>query len=309
MTVCPLRFHLARSAAVVAAAAALSGCALVKTMAVKTVANTLSESGDTFTSDDDPELVGDALPFGLKLYESLLASTPKHGPLLLTTCQGFTSYAYAFVETQADILGEAHHEESKHLRDRALKLYLRAKGYCIRALDVRFPGIEAQLLRDPQAPLEKAKKKDVPLLYWSAASWGAAISLGIGQPDLAADFPAVRALIERALALDEAWNHGALHETMITIESLGEVLGGSEKRARTHFTRAIELQKGLSPGPYVALAMGVSVGNKDRAEFEHLLNDALAIDADKDPRNRLVTLVTQKRARALLDHIDSLFVK
>ena len=46
-----------------------SGCSL-KTIAVKTVANTLSEPGDTFTSDDDPELVRAALPFGLKLYET-----------------------------------------------------------------------------------------------------------------------------------------------------------------------------------------------------------------------------------------------
>ena len=34
----------------------LAGCSL-KTMAVKTVANTLSESGDVFSRDEDPELV------------------------------------------------------------------------------------------------------------------------------------------------------------------------------------------------------------------------------------------------------------
>jgi hypothetical protein len=34
-------------------------------MAVKTVANTLAAGGDTFTKDDDPELVRDAVPFTL----------------------------------------------------------------------------------------------------------------------------------------------------------------------------------------------------------------------------------------------------
>jgi hypothetical protein len=41
-----------------------AGCSL-KTMAVKTVANTLAAGGDTFTRDDDPELVRDAVPFAL----------------------------------------------------------------------------------------------------------------------------------------------------------------------------------------------------------------------------------------------------
>jgi predicted anti-sigma-YlaC factor YlaD len=298
-----------RSAALSAALVLLSGCSLIKGMAIKTVANTLADSGDTFTSDNDPELVGAALPFALKLDESLLASVPRHGPLLLATCSAFTSYSYGYVQTQADILGEEHHDQAKHLRERALKLYVRAKNYCVRALEVRFHGIDAVLLRDPETALAKARKKDVPLLYWSASAWGAAIALGVDQPDLAADFPVVRALVERGLALDETWNKGALHETMITIESLGEMLGGSEERARLHFRRAVELQKGVSPGPYVALATGVSIGKKDRAEFERLLRDALAIDPEKDPSNRLVTLITQARARALLDHIDTLFLK
>ena len=69
------------------------------------------------------------------------------------------------------------------------------------------------------------------------------------------------------------------------------------------------LEKGSSPGPYVALALGVSVPAQDRAEFESLLKKALAVDPEQDPHNRLVTLVQQRRARALLDHIDTMFTK
>src|SRR5262245_7639509 len=79
------------------------GCS-VKKMAVNTVANTLSEAGTTFTSDEDVLLVGDAIPFALKLYESLLESTPRHQGLLLATCSSFTQYAYAYVETEAEAL-------------------------------------------------------------------------------------------------------------------------------------------------------------------------------------------------------------
>jgi hypothetical protein len=298
------------SACVLASAVvALPACS-IKTMAVKTVANTLSDTGDVFTRDDDPDLIRDATPFALKLYESLLESVPTHVPLLVSTCGGFTQYGYAFLEAEADGLDASRRAEAIALRDRALKHYLRARGYCLRGIDARFgKGSSQALLQDPAAAVKKAEKRDVPLLYWSAASWGAAISLGIDRPDLAVDFPTVRALADRALALDPTWNRGAIHELMISLDSLPEALGGNPERAREHFKMAVEIQKGLSPGPYVALATGIAVPTQDRAEFERLLKEALAIDPEKDPSNRLVTLVTQRRARVLLERVDEKFSK
>ena len=290
--------------------ATLSGCALAKRKAVGMVASTLASSGDVFTRDDDPELVGQAVPFGLKLYESLLDTAPRNKDLLIATCSNFTQYGVAYLETDALVLGEArHHDEVAHLNARALKLYLRAKGYCLRAMEVRFPGIGERLLKEPAAALKGARKEDVPLLYWTAASWGSAIALGLDKPDLVVDLPVVRALADRALALDESWSHGALHEMFISLDSQPEALGGSVEHARAHFKRAVELQHGSSPGPYVSLAIGVAEPGQDRAEFESLLKEALAIDPEKDPSTRLVTLVQQRRARALLDHIDTLFTK
>lgn len=301
---------MGRLAALVCTLAVLPGCALVKHKAVGMVASTLASSGDVFTRDDDLELVGQAIPFGLKLYESLLDSAPKNKDLLLATCSNFTQYGVAFLETDAMVLGEAkHHDEVTHLNDRAFKLYMRARGYCLRGMEVRFPGIEAKLQSDPVAALAKARKADVPLLYWMAASWGSAMALGLDKPDLIIDAPTVRALAERALALDESWSKGAIHEMFVSLDSLPEALGGNPERARKHFTRAVELQHGLSAGPYVALATGVAMPAQDRAEFESLLNQALAIDPEKDPSTRLVTLVQQRRARALLHHIDTMFTK
>jgi predicted anti-sigma-YlaC factor YlaD len=290
--------------------AVLPGCALVQRKAVGMVASTLASSGDVFTRDDDPELVGQAIPFGLKLYESLLDSAPKNKDLLVATCSNFTQYGVAYLETEALVLGEAdHHDEVAHLNARALKLYLRARNYCLRAMEVRFPGIQPALAKDPAAALAKARKSDVPMLYWMAASWGSAIALGLDRPELVADMPTVRALADRAIALDDTWAKGALHEMFISLDSLSPALGGSPERARAHFKRAVELQSGAAAGPYVALAVGLAQPSQDRAEFESLLKQALAVDPEKDPSTRLVTLVQQRRARALLDHIDTLFLK
>ncbi len=298
-----------RMALLVMLATGSIACSL-KSMAVNTVADTLAASGTTFTRDEDIELVGDAVPFALKLNESLLESVPKHAGLLLSTCSGFTQYAYAYVETDVEALPSNQRAEIEALRNRALKLYLRARGYCFRAMNARF-GEKASdaLLLNPKVVVAKAKAADVPLLYWTAASWGSAISLGLDRPEVAVDLPTVRVLAERAIMLDESWAKGALHELFITLDSLPEALGGNPERAKQHFVKAIAMQEGLSPGPYVALASGAAVATQDRAEFDRLLKTALAIDPEQDPANRLVTLVTQKRARILLDHADEKFLK
>ena len=79
-------------------------------------------------------------------------------------------------------------------------------------------------------------------------------------------------------------------------------------RAREHFERAIALSKGEKPGPYVTLAETVSVMKQDRKEFEDLLNRALAIDPEKNQSERLVTILMQRKARALLAKEDELFL-
>jgi predicted anti-sigma-YlaC factor YlaD len=297
---------IANAAAVLALICCTSACS-IKTMAVKTIANTLSKSGDTFTRDDDPELIRAAVPFALKTYESLLETVPTHRGLLLATCSGFTQYAFAFVQADADALEVTDYEAFWEQRQRALKMYLRGRGYCLRGLELRARGLEKRLILEPEEALRNVTKDDVPLLYWTAASWGAAIGVGLDRPDLIADVPVVRALLSRALALQEDYARGALHEAMITLEALPAEMGGSSERARTHFMRAVELSKGFNPGPYISLASGVAVAAKDRGEFEKLLDQALAIDPEQDPSNRLPILIAQRRARMLRARVDRLF--
>ena len=138
-----------------------------------------------------------------------------------------------------------------------------------------------------------------------AAALAAQITLGpAGRPDVARDWKTVRALAERGLALDDTWNRAALHELMITVESQGAASGGTEDAARKHFTRAVDVQQGLSPGPYLALAMGAARSN--RAELQNLLTQAAAIDPEKDPAHRLPATLGRQRAQFLLANIDRL---
>ncbi len=301
-----LRQPLARVIGCVVLAVTVSGCSLVSNKAMKMVADSLSAGGTSISSDNDPELIRAAVPFGLKTYESLLESMPTYVPLLTATCSGYAAYAYGFLATDAAAVRNTDRPAAKAIDERTLNLYLRAHGYCARALEERFKGVTTRLLQNPEGALAKAKKTDVELLYWSAASWGLAMAL---SPDtLAIDFPAVRELTQRGLELDETWWNGALHELMVVLDSV-ELLGGSQERARKHFERAVEIQKGLSPGPYLSYAMGVSVARQDRAEFEKLMNLALAVNPGANPPERLTTLLLQRRAQYFLDQADYYFLK
>ena len=287
-------------------AVTLAGCS-IKTFAVNKLGDALSAPGPSvYTTDDDPELIRAALPFSLKTVESLLQTSPKHKGLLLTACSGFTSYANAFVQLDAEALESTDYEESERLKARARRLYLRGRDYCMRRVELRRPGLREALAKDPATALGTAKY-DVDELYWLGASWGSAIAVGVDQPDLVADFPVVRTLMERALAIDEDYADGAIHEVFITLDGMSPSMGGDAARARQHFDRAVALSKGKSASAYVAMAASVAQPAQDKDEFIALLDKALAVNPDDVPDIRLATLIAQRRARILQARVDELF--
>jgi len=277
------------------------------TMGMNRMADALSATTSAFGRDDDPEFVRVGAPSTLKMVEMMLDDHPAHPGLLLTACSGYTQYAYAFLQVESEITQPANAAAAADLKQRASRMYERARGYCLRALELEVPKAATSLSKDPKGTLAAAARADVPILYWTAAAWGGSLSVADRPILRLGELAVVRALFNRALELDEAWEGGTLHEAMISIEALPALLGGSAERARTHFDRAVELSQGQSAFAYVTFAGSVSAGAKDRAEFEQLLRQAIAIDVSKRPAIRLANLIAQKRARFLLSRAASLF--
>jgi len=90
----------------------LSGCS-IRGLAINALADSLAASGDVYAADGDPELIRQATPFALTTIEGLLAEKPDHPSLLLSACRGFTQYAYAFVELDAERLQESDFEAAE----------------------------------------------------------------------------------------------------------------------------------------------------------------------------------------------------
>ena len=290
---------------VLVVSALISGCSL-QTMAVNAVMPTIANP-EVYLSEEDPELVRDALPFLLKTVESVLEATPSRKDALLFANNGFLLYANAFLQHDAAIAEWTDYERAAELNERARRMYLRARDYGLRLVEIEHPGITGSLLEDPLAAVMVFDVEDVETLYYLGGAWMLAINLSLDRPALVADLPSARALLDRALLLDESYDRGGLLSAFITVESVGEALGGSYQRAREHFDRAVALSEGLDAGPYISMAVGVSIAQENRQEFVELLETALAIDVNKEPANRLLNVLSQKRARMLLDHVDDLF--
>lgn len=275
-----------------------------------TIGTAITDGGTTYARDDDPEFVAAAAPFGLKMVEGLLETSPQNETLLLAAASGFTEYAFAFVQCEADYVEAKDLARATELRGRAKRLYRRARAYGLRGLEVRHRGFQERLFSDTAPTLAGTETRDVPFLYWTAAAWGAEISLSKGDAELTADQGLVEALARRALALEENFHAGILHDFFIVWEGgRPPSAGGSRPRAREHLDRSLVLSGGQRAAPLVSYAESVLVASQDRAAFEASLNKALEIDPDRDPRFRLENLVARKRARWLLSRTSELFLE
>ncbi len=312
-----------------------SSCSINR-MAVSMVSNALSGSGSStlFTGDNDPQLVGDALPFAMKVYEGLIDQDPENPDLLITTGSIFIMYANVYVHTPASMYPDDDYLIKNKDYARAKNLYLRGRDYLLDGLELRYSGFKESLFSgDYENAFTDLEKDDVEALYWAAAGWMSAISVDLFDMELTSKTSAAFSLILKALELDENYSSGSIHDFLLTAygalpESMmfrntmdkeedlvyqfyisyyterGVDLSISEEKVRYHFMQSVNLSKGLKVSPYVSLASSISVKNQDAEEFRKLLEAALNIDIDLDPANRLANLVSKEKASWLLDHID-----
>ncbi len=319
----------------------LNSCSFNR-LAVRMIAHTLSgkDAGTVFTGDDDPELIGAALPFALKMYESLLQADPKNIDLLRMTGSGYISYANAFLQSPAEQMGYRQKIKRERMLKEAAGLYRRGSGYISRALDLRHPGFSEKMGKgDWGGAFKNVSAEDVPFLYWKAAAILGEFSVDSFNPSLMIHVSKGVAYAAEALYLNPGYNRGALHEILLSVfASIPDALlyrAGdrkkdfsvykifetcykekgknfdsmtAEEKAQFHFERAVFWSRGLKVSPYVAYATSVCVKNQNYSQFRKMLQDALKIEVNKDIPDRLVNVIAQRKARWYLAHSDDYFI-
>lgn len=277
----------------------LAGCSTNRLLA-RAVADQLASRADDH--EEDLELARDAAPFFLKFSESVLAQAPDHEALAETVAAGFVRYAWAFVAFEADRIESRDSAAAVRLRQRAVKLYARAEGHAMRALEHHYPKI-GQKLADPSAAesLEIASRH-AGLAYWAAAAWGARISLSKSDAEALAQLPAATRLVSRLTACCITWGDGAIAALAGSFEA-GRP-GGRSEDARRWFDEATRLSGSRTAAVPLSFAEALSLPAGDREEFVRLLREAIAIATRYPGADNRIML---DRARWLLDTVDDRF--
>lgn len=293
----------------------LLGACNLKTVAMRSLADAVAEPGNTYARDDDPQLVAEALPVLLKIMEQLRDGLPDHKGIRLALARNFTSYGAAFIKDEADRVSESNVQRGKEVYGRARRLLLRAYGYGLEGLELSAPGFRVEFTsgnpaRRAAAVSRLTKKEDVPLIFWTAAALGSAIASAKDDMNLVGELPLVEALMTRALALDETYDEGSLHEFFITYDmTRGAGRGGGPASAKRHYDRALALGQNKKLSPHVTWCEDVLVDQQNKKEFVRILEAVVAHDVDKDLEYRLVNVIAQRRARWLLSRTADLFAE
>ena len=292
-----------------------------------------SGGASAFTSDDDPQLIADALPLALKLYEILMDLDPENSDLVAATGQNFILYSAAFVQMPADMADDADWEETARARQRAKKLFRRGRDYSLDALEMRHEGfLEALNSGEYDRASAMLDEADAGVAYWASAGWLAMASTDPFDFDLGSGLDKAALLLYRSLELDPtlAGTHGLMIQMQLSLPSsilvnlrgrspatagfmddFYETAGVDEdpmNRALFHYYRALSLSDGADPSPYITMATTVSVKSQNVQEFRDYLGKALDIDPETHPENTLMIVIYQDKARWLLDHIEDYFL-
>jgi hypothetical protein len=237
-------------------------------------------------NQDDPALVESGVPSYLLLLDGLISQSPDNVALLSAGAQLFALYGSRFTTPERAVTLTA---KARRYGERAICLAHEPACQWAGADHTRFV-----------AELEGVGKKEIDPLYSYAVSWLSNLDATSEDWTAVAELPWVEAVLQRALALDETYEKGALHGYLGILNALRPpALGGKPDVAREHFERAIELSGGRDLSIKVEYARRYA-----RLVFDQELHDRLlmeVLDAPvEEPRMTLFNVLARQEAESLL---------
>ena len=243
-----------------------------------------------FFEECDLKLAKESLPAELKLMEGLLKNDPENQKILTALCMGFTGYAMLFVEDEDP--------------ERGSRLYLRAKTYGLKAMDIENAGARQMLDR-----IKKIPQENIEMLFWTTMAWNAWVNLNLDKPSAIGESTLAEACLKRVLEIEPHFYYGAPYVLMGTIlAARPEMLGGNAPKAKTCFEKAITVSDGkfLLAQYYFARYYAVRVQNK--ALFFSLVKTVREAQPDELKEACLINQAVKKKMEALAIMADELFL-
>jgi tetratricopeptide (TPR) repeat protein len=268
----------------------LTGCSM-KAQMVRSMDPIMEDMSSVVNMSNDVDLIRDGLPASLIQMDGFIKSDPNN-KLLLKAAESYFGYAFSFVE---DVN-----------RPRASALYLKAREYALRAL-------KKYRQFDEQAPdlndmLANCGKQDVPALYWAAGSWLAWIGLNVDNPEAIMDIPKVEAMLDRVIELDETYYYGMAYAMLGGLyASQPKNMGGNPEKANKQFQKAFNISGSKLLAAQLMYAKFYAVQIQDKALFVNTLSEIIATPVNFFPERNLANEVAKRKAKDLLEKVDTLF--
>lgn len=289
---------------------AAPGCNLQQLTANQT-ADLLLSGSVALERESDLEFARDALPGSLKTVETFLVSSPDNAALQLLLARGYTTYALAFLEGDAD-KGQFSlpDDELDTLKRRAVLHYMRARDYGFMLLDK--PEFERAAREgrtaDAKELLGEMEQDDVEALFWIAQAWGSAINLRQEDPEMLDALELVEAIMDTMLKLDDDYYFAGPHLLKaVYLASKPPMFGGDPAGAQEHFEIAMERhgeQFLLIPFMYGRF---YGAQAQDHKTFNRMMKQVLDADPSRYPDQRLANEVARDRARFWVAHAGEIF--
>jgi hypothetical protein len=282
-------------------------CSLSKLTTRKLTDSLAQSSGLAFTNDDDPELIADALPFTIKLYESLIEKDSTNAALYLATSKLLCLYSQYFVAAPLDTITDP--VQKKAVGKRAKKLFLRARDYALKSIDIQKPGSKkAYLTGNIDSTITSVSKSDSTALFWTSVAWFGAIGADKSDLSLAMGIKKPLTITRKLISMNPTFYQGMAHELLgIVSVNIPKSLGGSPDTAAYYFSKAIQLSDSSRVSAFVLYATLVATKTKNKDLYVSLLEKADNIPADTYPQLRLQNSIYQQKARLLLKTVNDAF--
>ena len=269
-------------------AATLAGCSASK-IAVQGSMLLMDGAKEAMNREQDLEFAHQAMAANIKMLEGLVYTDPQNSELRLTLAEGLQGYAFAFVEAEQP--------------ERAMNFYQRCYDQASAASRLAnfAETVDSGSLKDLDALLASARPADVPAMFWSGYCIAKWVDLNRDEVKSFARLSRAVALMERVMALDDAFYHAGPHMFFgAYYGGRSRVLGGDFERSERHFARARELTGGKLLIVDVLQAEYLERQRLDRDAFHDRLTAVLEAADDLYPEMTFLNEVSKARARRLL---------
>ncbi len=239
-----------------------------------------------------------AMPPYLQYMDNLIL--PVSPDLLYYRLSGaYYGYAFCFVEDTD--------------KKEASSLYLKGRDYALTELKryrIFFTAMTYEsTMKEFKASLPASfDKKHIQGLYWAAMNWAGWVNLNLDKPEALADLPKVEAMLEFVILLDGSYNSGSAYAALGALHAnRTKEEGGNPERAKDEFDASFTYS-GNSVLPFhVMYAQYYARQIQDKELFKKTLTTVLETPANTYPDNTFMNEVARKKAKVLLDNIDTYF--